>query len=127
MFLTLQGFILETNMIALGSLKRSNGLYLYNYYVLNTVFSYTQVVFVFFVRGDFYIYLGLLFAFCLFLLRKGFGIFLVLFFRVFLCVFDNISLPFLYLEKIMEKFLYLHNYKYFTSPLYFSIWFMQII
>ena len=121
MFLTLQGFILETNMIALESLKRSNGLYLYNYYVLNTVFSYTQVVFVFFVRGDFYIYLGLLFAFWLFLLRKGFGIFLVHFFRVFLCVFDNISLPFLYLEKIMKKFLYLHNYKYFTSPLYFSI------
>ena len=43
-------------------------------------------------------------AICLFFLQKDFDIFHALLFDAFLCVFDNIYLPFLYLEKKFYKF-----------------------
>ena len=69
------------------------------FYVLNNIFSYTQVVSAFVLQEDFDICLRPFFCFCLFLLQKDFGTFHMLLFGVFLCVFDNIHLPFLYMEK----------------------------
>ena len=62
-------------------------------------FSFTQVVSAFALQEDFDICPGPFFTFCLFLYQKNFDIFHVLLFGVYLCVFDNIDLPFLYTEK----------------------------
>ena len=94
---TSQELIHETNLVALGSLKWLNSCF----YALNNICSYTQVVIAFVLKEDFDISLGPFFAFCLFLLQKNFDVFHMLLSPVFLCVFDDIYLPFL---CILRKF-----------------------
>ena len=65
-------------------------------------------------------------AICLFFLQKDFDIFHALLFDAFLCVFDNIYLPFLYLEKKFYKiyfFNFLHNS--FVRIFFISIFFIR--
>ena len=73
------------------------------FYVLNNVFSYTLAVFVFFLQEYFYIYLAPFFPFFLFVFQKDVGFFHVLLFGVFICVFNNIYLPFSYTQKQIYK------------------------
>ena len=53
----------------------------------------------FLLKKDFYVTRERVDAFCLFLLQKNFATFYMLFVEAFLCVFDNLYLPFLYIEK----------------------------
>ena len=55
--------------------------------------------FLFVLQKDFGICLGPFSAFFIFLLWKDFNIFHMPLFEAFLCVYDNIYLPFLYIEK----------------------------
>ena len=54
-------------------------------------------------------------AICLFLLQNNLYIFHVLLFEAFLCVFDNIYLPFLYIEKKFYKIFFLIFFTIFSS------------
>ena len=67
----------------------------------------TGIFFVFFpLQKDFDICLGPFFGVFIFLLQKYFDIFHVFLFEAFLCFFDNIYLPFLYIQKkIIKNFL----------------------
>ena len=67
------------------------------FYVLSNNFSYTQLFFLFLLQKDFGICLRPFF--CLFSSSERLIFFCMLLFKAFLCVFDNIYLPFLYTEK----------------------------
>ena len=88
--------------------------------MLHNNFSYTQLSpvfvpqedsyyihdddsFLYLLWKDFYITDKHIGTFCLFFLQKDFGNFHMLLFAVFICFFDNIYLPFLYIEKIHKK------------------------
>ena len=58
---------------------------------------------------------SILTLFVFFLLQKDFNIFHVLLLEAFLCVFDNIYLPFLYIEKILFYTLFI-CFKNLTLP-----------
>ena len=106
------------------------------FYPLNNIFPYIQEVSDFVLQEGFDICLGSFFAFCLFLLQKDFDTFRLFLFEAFLCVFLNIYLPLLYIEKafiksikILTYFIYKKNcstkmfvvvLKCFTSFLYFK-------
>ena len=76
------------------------------FYVLNENFSYTQVASAFVPQKGFDIFLGPYLAFCIFLLQTDFDIFCMLFFRVFLCAFDNIYCHFLYITTRKTVFFF---------------------
>ena len=73
------------------------------FYVLNNNFFYSQV-------ASFYV-LDNADTFYLFLLQKDFDIFHVLISGVFLCVFDNIYLLYLYTQKNVMKNIFLISFK----------------
>ena len=77
--------------------------------------SYTPVTSAFVPQTDFDIFLRSFFTFCLFLMQKDFDIFHVLLFRVFLCVFNNIYLPFFILRKNYKKYLINFLCEYFMN------------
>ena len=88
------------------------------FYVLNSIFSYTQVVFFFI--GKIFISISELFLlFIFFFFRK---IFYVLFFSEFLFVFDNIYLPFfMYEEKNLIFFTRIFFIRIFSSEFSFHV------
>ena len=88
------------------------------FYVLNSIFSYTQVVFFFI--GKIFISISELFLlFIFFFFRK---IFYVLFFSEFFFVFDNIYLPFfMYEEKNLIFFTRIFFIRIFSSEFSFHV------
>ena len=88
------------------------------FYVLNSIFSYTQVVFFFI--GEIFISISELFLlFIFFFFRK---IFYVLFFSEFFFVFDNIYLPFfMYEEKNLIFFTRIFFIRIFSSEFSFHV------
>ena len=60
-------------------------------------------------QKDFHVCLRHFLAFFLFLLQKDSDIFQVILFEAFLCLFDNVYLPFLYVENIFKKFLWIYK------------------
>ena len=115
--------------------------------MLNNKFSCTQLYFLFLLHKDSYnvhdnaenIFVFLLqkyfsiclepfFAFFLLLLQKDFDIFHVLFLEAFVCVFDNIYLPFLYIEKkiIKNSFLIFFIRIFFIRSFFIGIFFIRI-
>ena len=88
------------------------------FYVLNSIFSYTQVVFFFI--GKIFISISELFLlFIFFFFRK---IFYVLFFSEFFFVFDNIYLPFfMYDEKNLIFFTRIFFIRIFSSEFSFHV------
>ena len=88
--------------------------------MLNNIFSYTQVVIAFVLQEDFDIWLGPFLAFCLFLLQKNFDVFHVLLSPVFLCVFDDIYLLFLYIwSKFLRKIFSISFIRIFFARIFF--------
>ena len=63
----------------------------------------TDAFFLFLPQQNFDTFFSSFLPFVFFLSRKNFDIFHVLLFRAFLCVFDNIYLPFLYIEQKLYK------------------------
>ena len=95
------------------------------------MFSYTHIVFVFFLQEDFYIYLGPFSAFYLFLpfifffFRKILITFTRFFWSFFLC-FDNIYLPFFkYVEKKLIFFTRIFFIVIFFTRIFFHLNFFQ--
>ena len=66
--------------------------------MLNNNFSYTHLAFAFVLQKDSYYVHDDTNAFFLFLIQKDFDIFHVILFEIFVCVFDNSYLSFLYIE-----------------------------
>ena len=88
------------------------------FYVLNSIFSYTQAVF--FSLGRF-LYLSLTF-FCFLSFSFSGRFFVCFFFGVFLCVFDNIYLPFfMYEEKNSIFFTRIFFIRIFSSEFSFHV------
>ena len=132
------------NLIVPGSLKNLKSGPIVIYYALYNNFLYTLLASAFVPQKDFYyihdntdaffffffftkmlISFWSLFSPFAFLLPKNFDIFCVLLFRVFLCVFDNSYLSFLYLVKEIENifiasFICFKNYVSYVS-IYMSI------
>ena len=85
-------------------------------HVRNNNFSYTQLSHVFFFFFFSSSRLRPFFVFFLIFLQNGFDIFHMLLFEAFLCFFDNIYLPFIYIyPKIFIKKSYLLYYFQFSS------------
>ena len=104
-----------------------------SFHVLSNNFSYAELSFLFLLQKDSY-YLHddtTLFSFSsserfwyiswtifrLFLLLKDFGIFRLLLFQAFLCVFGNIYLTFLYTEKIIKNIFIIFLFFYISLTL----------
>ena len=75
---------------------------LFHFSIFYNINSYAQLIFVFYLQRDFYIFHAHMVAFFLFLLRKGFNIFWETSFVVFPCYFGNIY-TFLHMWKTIYK------------------------